>query len=273
MKKLKNLPLLIVLMLMVIGTSCKKKGGPGTPDPQEIPVNPTKPNSPDSEVKLYTPLSLITDKLKIEFSYLPKTNLISEIKLSDGKRETIEYDDKNFPKLYSRYLKDELLYKVFYINNEDGLVTKGIQYKVETDGKILTLLGNYQISYTEQKQISTISRYSFANKLISRLHFAYDQTVQLLETSFEETTLPRQNFSWDGKTGLLRNVPYAQIMAIENKEFYFLNSRSNVNTVKDNVDTANDLNIRYDYNADSYPISMTSTDVKKQNTSYKVTYR
>jgi hypothetical protein len=271
MKKLKNLLLLIVLMPMFTATSCKKKGGPSAPDPQEIPVNPAKPSNPESEVKLYTPLSLITDKLKVELSYLSKTNLVLEIKQSDGKREVIEYNEKNFPKGYSRYLKDELQYKVSYITAENGSVTKGIQYQVE--GKILTLLGNYQISYTEQKQISTISRYNFANKLISTEHFSYDQTLQLLETGDEQTKLPLQKYSWDGKTGLLRNVPYAQVLAIENREFYFLNSRSNLNTLKDNMNPTGDLNIRYEYNTDNYPTLMTLTDAKKQNTTYKVTYR
>lgn len=262
----------LAAIFIFLAAACKKKGSGVTADP-ENPTVPTVPKTPGQELKTVVPISLTSDGTKIEFTYAASKNLISEIKQSTGSRELIQYNDSGYPKKYERFLKDELVYQVSYVTNEQGLVTKGLQHKAASGGKVLTLLGNYQISYNDNLQISEVNWYDFRGNLTTSHQYSYDDKQYLKSKTTAAGTPSSYTYTYDDKSGLVKNVAYTQLLSIENEGFYLLNNHSNISSIQNADHTSGNLRVVNQYNADNYPATITVTDLGNQNKTYKVTYR
>lgn len=275
MEKIFKFLAIILLTLVFFTIACTKKGSSPEqegPEKPAVPVVPETPKNPDSNVKLLSPESIRTDNLKIDFQYDGK-NSITEIRQSDGTREIITYKDNNQLGDYKRYLKDNLLYQVYYVTNAEGLVTKGIRWAVEADGKLKTLIGNYQISYNEQKQIETVDWYDFQNMLVTTKTFIYNDKLLLTEEKITGLSPAKKAYNYDDHTGIFKQVPFVQIFSLENQAFYLLNGRSNVTTIKTENEAATDLSFVMQYNKEGYPSTITQTDATRKTKVFKVTYR
>ncbi len=272
MKNLSIFLLALATLTFFMSAGCKKKGPPIAPE-IESPTLPTVPKSPDQESKTVVPLSLISDRIKIEFKYTANGKHISEIKHSDGTRETIDYNDKSQPKEYKRFSKDELVYKVSYAINQQDLVTKGIQFKVESGGKVLTSLGRYEIIYNDIQLISEIKWFNFKNILTASRQYSYNDKQYLTSIKTTDGTPLNLNYTYDDKLGLFKNATYTQLISIENESFYLLNNKSNVSSIENNDHAVENFKVVSQYNSDNYPSTITITDSGNQNKVYKVTYR
>lgn len=263
----------IFVLLFLLQTACKKKGGSSSPESPEAPVQPVSPSTPGSELKMLRPQSISTDNLKVDFVYTTNGNRLAEIRQSNGTREMIVYNDQGTPKEYKRFLKDELIYHVYYASDQDGLVNKAIQYTVASGGKSLTPIGNYQISYGTQKQIESVEWYDFKNMLITTKHSTYD--TNLLLVARKSTGLPpnTQTFTYDDHPGIFKHVPQLQLFSIEHQAFYMLNQRSNLKVISNDNNAAEDLKFEMQYNVDGYPSTVTQSDVANTRKIYKIIYR
>jgi hypothetical protein len=264
------LPAFLVLVL-IFQTACKKKGGSSPPDGPEVPVQPVSPSNPGSEMKMLTPQSISTDRLKVEFVYMTNENRLTEIRQSNGTREMINYNDRGVPKEYKRFLKDELIYHVYYLSEEDGLVTKANQYTVASGGKALTPIGNYQIKYGTQKQIETVEWYDFKNMLMQSEHNTYDNNLLLTER--KSTELTTQTFEYDEHPGIFKHVPQLQLFSIEHQAFYMLNQKTNVKSIRNENHAAEDVKFEMQYNIDGYPSTITQIDATGTRKTFKISYR
>lgn len=276
MKKIFSFLATILLTLMFFAVACTKKGSspdPTGPETPVVPVVPETPKNPDGSVKLLSPKSISTDNLKIDFEYAAGQNYITEIRQSDGTREMITYKENKQLKDYKRFLKDNLLYQVFYVTNANGLVTKGIQYAVEAEGKLITPIGNYQISYNENKQIETVEWYDFKNMLITTKSFVYDDRLLLTGEKITGLAPAKKTYDYDDHTGIFKQVPLIQIFSLENQAFYLLNGKSNIANIKTENRAAADLNFAMEYNNEGYPSTITQTDATRKIKVFKVTYR
>lgn len=265
------LPCILILLLFLL-PACKKKGSSSAPDNPEVPVIPVIPKDPEAGKKVLFPQSINMENLKVDFQYAGTENLLAEIRQSNGTREMILYNAANHPKEYRRFIKDVLVYHVYYLTNQEGLITKGIQYNVSSDGKSVTPIGNYQISYNSHGNIEAVEWYDFKNVLIKSKHYTYDNNLLLTDS---KTTDPSMvlNFRYDEQAGIFRQVVYIQSLAIENPAFYFLNQKSNVKSIVDKGNPAADLKFEMQYNNDGYPSTITQTDVAQKSKVYKITYR
>lgn len=262
-----------VIFFMIVG--CEKKISPNASDSEKpiLPTVPTIPKSPVQELKSSLPISLVSPQIKIEFKYATDKNFITEIKQSEGMREEIDYNDKNYPKEYRRFSKDELVYHVFYITNQQGLVTKGIQYKVESGGKVLTLVGNYQISYNDKQLISEVNWYDFKNNLTTSHQYGYDEKQYLISKRTTAGTAGNITYSYDDKSGIFKSATYVQLLSLENDGFYLLNSMANIISVQHKDNATEDLKVVNQYNSNNQPSTITIADSGNRNKVYKVTYR
>lgn len=272
-KMLKQNPFMLRLavLLLLITAGCKKKESATEPVKPVTPTQPVSPENPKSEVKTYIPLILQTDNEKIEFKYADDGVQLTEIKYATGTREVISYKDKK-PREYRRYLKEELIYTVDYILNAEGLVITANRYQVESGGKLLTPLGNYQISYNEHKMISAINWFDFRNNRIKNQQYSYDENQLLIGIATIDQNQVNLKYSYDSKSGLLKNTTVNQLFAIENDDFFLRNTKSNLSIVVNGSNAARDVNIISDYNTDGYPSAFNVTDASKK-TVYKITYR
>lgn len=276
MKKIFSFLAVILLTFIFFAVACTKKGSspdPMGPEKPVVPVVPETPKNPDGNVKLLSPQSISTDNLKVDFEYAAGQNYIKEIRQSDGTREMITYKDNKQLKDYKRFLKDNLLYQVFYVTNAEGLVTKGIQYAVEAEGKLITPIGNYQISYNEDKQIETVDWYDFKNMLVTTKDFIYNDKLLLTDEKITGLSPAKKAYNYDDHTGIFKQVPFAQIFSLENQAFYLLNGKSNVTNIKTENRAATDLSFVMQYNNEGYPSTITQTDATRKTKVFKVTYR
>jgi hypothetical protein len=261
----------LLILLFFISPACKKKENAGDNEKPVLPTQPFVPEIPKSEVKVYIPLVLQTDNEKIELKYADDGLQLTEIKYASGKREVITYNDKK-PKEYRRYDKDEMVYMIDYILNGEGLVTRGNKYQVESGGKVLTPLGNFQISYNEQRLVSAINSYDFRNNLVSNHQYNYDENHLLSSITSDDLKPVAIKYTYDGKQGLLKNVTSTQMFAIESEDFFLHNIKSNLTAVVNEGNADKNLNLSCEYNKDGYPSTFTLTKDNKK-TIYKITYR
>jgi hypothetical protein len=274
MKNSKTVLLPLIALLLLLAIACKKKGSPGSSEgPEVLPVTPTAPTNPGAEVKALVPLSISTNNLKIDFQYATTGNFLTEIRQSNDSREMIFYNDKNQLKEYKRYLKDELLYHVYYVLNNEGLVSKGIQYTVEAGGKLVTPIGFYQVSYNKEKQIETVDWYDFKNMLIETRDFSYNEKALFAGSKTSGTKAFNKNYLYDDRSGIFKQVPLLQILSLEHEEFYILNVKANVKSIKIEGQPAGDLNFEMQYNANGYPTTITQTDAVGKSKIYKISYQ
>lgn len=266
------IPFLALLFLLAI--ACKKKNSPASPEgPETVPAVPTKPISPGGEIKALVPSSISTENLKIDLQYATTGNYLSEIRQSNGTREMILYNDKNRLKEYKRYLKDDLLYHVYYVLSPEGLVTKGIQYKVEAGGKLISPIGFYEVNYSEAKQIETVDWYDFRNMLIKSKAFSYNDKAQFTGLKTSGSQASSQSYTYDEHAGIFKQVPQLQILSLEHEAFYMLNTNANVKTIKTEDQPAVDLNYEFQYNINNYPATINQNDAAGKSKIYKISYR
>jgi len=221
-----------------------------------------------------TPKSISTDNFKVDFQYAKdENNWLTEIRQSDGTREMIGYSDKGIPKEYKRYLKDDLIYHVYYIVDEEGLVIKAIQYAVASGGKLLTLLGNYQIEYGTQKEIERVDWYDFRNMLTASKLYTYNTNLQVTGIRSSGATATVNSFQYDEHSGIFKHVSQAQLIAIEHQAFYMLNQKSNQKSITIENQPAKNLMYEMQYNVDGYPIKITQSDAANAQRTYNIAYR
>ena len=274
MKTLSTFRLPLLTLLILFACACKKKSGPSGPEtPETPPVSPTVPTNPSAEVKPLVPLSISTDNLKIDFQYATTANVLMEIRQSNGSREMIVYNDKNQLKEYKRYLKDDLLYHVYYVLNEEGLVSKAIQYNVEAGGKLISPLGFYQVSYDEAKHIETVDWYDFKNMLIKTRDFGYNEKSVFAGSKTSGSQPYQQSYLYDEQPGVFKQVSQLQILSLEHEAFYLLNIKANLKAIKNEGQSAGNLNFEMQYNANGYPAVITQTDASGKSKVYKISYR
>jgi hypothetical protein len=266
-----SIKLCLAILLLIVGFACKKKEHPSDPQKPVSPNQPVVPEIPKSEIKSYLPLILQADREKIEFKYADDGLQLTEIKYATGIREVITYKD-NKPKEYRRYLKDDMIYMVDYILNAEGLPVRANQNHAESDGKVLRPTGYYEIDYNAQNNISTITSFDFRNNFISKQQYSYDEHQLLTDISSSELKPSATKYTYDGKSGLLKNVKSAQLFAIENEDILIHNTPSNITVVTNESDPIKNMKADYEYNKDSYPTIITITAGSKK-TVYKVTYR
>lgn len=266
------IPFLALLFLLAI--ACKKKNSPASPEgPEAVPAVPTKPISPGGEIKALVPSSISTENLKIDLQYAATGNYLREIRQSNGTREMILYNDKNQLKEYKRYMKDDLLYHVYYVLSPDGLVTKGIQYKVEAGGKLISPIGSYEVNYNEANQIENVDWYDFRNMLIKAKAFSYNNKLQFTGLKTSGNQVSSQRYTYDEHAGIFKQVPLLQILSLEHEAFYMLNTNANVKAIKTEDQPAVDLNYEFQYNTNNYPATITQNDATGKSKIYKITYR
>ncbi len=264
---------LILILLFLL--SCKKKLSPSAPEDPEtpIPVTPVAPKPTDPVSRPMIPLSLTAENLKIDLTYAANQNLLTEIRQSNGVREMITYNAQNQLKEYKRYLKDELLYHVYYVLNTDGLVTKAIQYTVSAGGKLLSPLGTYEISYNSRKEIERVDWYDFKNMLSKSKQYNYNE--KLLLTSCE-TVIPKggtQTYEYDNNFGIFSQISYLNLISLENEAFYFKNIRANLEHISSKTSASDSLSFVLQYNPANYPSTIKQTDASGKSSTYKIIYR
>lgn len=262
-----------MILLLLLAFACKKKSGPANIDLPETPEKPVIPTKPDTQVKQLVPLSISTDNQKIDFQYAATGDFLTELRQSNGTREMILYNDKNQLKQYKRFMKDDLLYQVYYVLDNTGLVTKGIQYKVEAAGKLISPLGYYQPSYNEKQQIESVDWYDFKDMLIKTQTFSYDKQSLFIGKKTSGNPPTNLNFSYDEHAGIFKQVPLIQILSLEHEAFYMLNNKSNVKSIINESEPDADQKFEMQYNANGYPTTITQTNVSGKSKVYKVTYR
>lgn len=267
----------LLILSLLFQLSCKKKGNPAMPDapePPTVPITPTSPvTNPNPTQKVRIPQSISTDNFKVDFQYATiNQNRLTEIRQSNGTREMISYHDNGIPKEYKRYIKDELIYHVYYMSDPEGFVIKAIQYSVASGGKALTLIGNYQLTYGAQKEIVNIDWYDFQNMLTQRKQNTYDGNLQVADSKSTAAPATSQSFQYDERIGIFKHVPQAQLLSIEHQAFYMLNQKSNLKSIANENQSQKDLKFDMEYNLDGYPTIITQTDATKTQKIYKVTY-
>jgi hypothetical protein len=274
MKKTSTSLFPFLALLFLLAFACKKKNSPAGPEgPEAVPAVPTTPVSPGGEIKALVPLSISTDNLKIDFDYATTGNYLTEIRQSNGTREMIVYNDKNQLKEFKRYLKDDLLYHVYYVLNPDGLVTKGIQYSVEAGGKLISPLGFYQVSYDEAKQIEIVDWYDFKNMLIKTRDFSYNDKSQSTGVKTSGSQPSNRTYFYDEHSGMFKLVPQLEILSLEHEAFYLLNVKANLKAIKNENQPDEDRSFEMQYNVNGYPATITQTDAAAKSKIYKIIYR
>ena len=273
MKQLNFVLLSTLTLLILLTSSCKKKSNPAGPDTVEAPEIPVNPTNPSGEIKLLIPQSISTDNLKIDFQYASTGNVLTEIRQSNGTREMVTYNGKLQLKEYKRYLRDDLLYRVDYILNSDGLPIKAIQYNVEAGGKLISPIGYYQLTYNDNKQIETVDWYDFKNMLINTRTFIYNTAALFIESTTNGKQPLKQSYTYDEQQGLFKQVLQLQPLSLENEAFYMLNIKSNVKNIRMENQPASDRGYEMQYNASHYPSTITETDITGKSKIYKITYR
>ena len=254
---------------------CKKRSATSTPENPESPspVVPVVPKPPEPESKRMTPQSLTAENQKIDLAYDADQILLTEIRQSNGTRERIIYKDKHHPKQYQRYLKDELQYQVDYIMSTEGLITRAIQNTVSAGGKVMTPMGAYDISYNDDKQIERVDWYDHQNMLQKSKTYSYNDGKLLTSAA---VVIPKGNtetYDYDDKHGIFDQVPFLNVLALENEAFFLKNVQANLKHISNNSQPSEALSFELQYNTTGYPSAIKQTNSSGKSSTYKINYK
>jgi hypothetical protein len=256
----------IFIVISSLYFSCKK-GNSSAPSSVKEPPEVIVP----VPTKALLAISLQKDKTIITLKYAKDNGFLTELESTDGTREVYLYTDKNLPKEYDRYIKDEKKYAVYYIRNQAGLVIQANQNKVESNGAVLTPTGTYKIEYDGANQISKVTWYDNDNKQLRQSTRTYDPAngaASKIEEAGQAFT-----FTYDGKNGWCREIKLPQLLSIESLDNLFLSSAGNITKAAGSGTNSGESANSYVYNADNYPASWIEKDAKGISHTYKVTYK
>jgi len=259
------------IILCLCFPACTKKNTPvpaKTPAPsKDIPVVPT----PIAE-KPHLPAKLASDNLIITFKYIGTSGNVTEIESSDGAKEIYMYKGENQLSKYERYEKKELKYSVFYVLDQDGGVTRGNQYKVESNGAVLTPTGNYRIEYDAEKRISKVSWYDNSKQLLREAIRTYNTDGTSLNITTTGQDAGVADYTFDNKKAWCRSIINHQILSIESLSGLLLSNTNNLSKISSSSTNALNKTYTYTYDTDNFPTSWIETDAKGSKKTFKLTY-
>jgi hypothetical protein len=262
----------IFTFLCMFNLACTKKNTPSpTPPPGPIKDVPVVP--PPVAEKSHFPAKLESESLIITFKYLTNSGNVTDIESSDGTKEMYMYNDKDQPTKYDRYEKKERKYTVSYILDQDGLVIRANQFKVESNGAVLTPAGYYRIEYDTEKRIIKVSWYDNTKQLFSEETRTYSDDRASLKISTTGLNAGVVDYTFDSKKAWCSSINYNQVLSIESLPGLLLSNTGNAVKVAGRSTEGQTKTFTYTYDADSFPTSWVETDPKGSKKTFKLTYR
>lgn len=261
----------VLTLIFLCNTACTKKNTPAPTSPpaptKDIPVLPTPVTQ-----NPHFPAKLESDNLLVTFKYSGTSGNVTEIESSDGKKEIYMYNDKDQLKEYDRYEKAERKYAVYY-GLQDGIVTRGNQYKIESNGSVLTPIGNYRIEYDAEKRISKVTFYDSKNQLLSEAIRTFSSDGSNLRITTAGQNAGIIEYAFDSKKAWYSRINYNQIISIESLPGLLLSNTNNVSKISSSSTDGPARSFTYTYDAESFPTSWIETDAKGSKKTFKLTYK
>jgi hypothetical protein len=259
----------IVIIFWILISACEKKESTKTIPKKDDPIVIVLPE----EQKVLLPIKVKSEKQDITLSYLPVVGILTEIQSTNGTREVYTYNATNQLKTFERYLKGEKIYKLDYLLDAQGFVKQANQFKVGFSGAGITPIGIYKINYIEDHKIDKITWYNTGGDKVSELQRTYTTTgapLKFIKTGLNSDT---EDFIFDEKIGIGKNIKDIQILSIESSNSLFLCSVGNLLKSTKGSGTKLQTTYVYKYNVDNYPESWTQSDTEGKKESFVVTYK
>jgi len=271
--KIKSFRLIGILLL--IGSflmACKKNKKKA-----DEPVNPTLPvvivvPPPVAEVKKYLPILLEDGKNTIEFSYIDKSSLISEIRYSDGRKDVFTYNSSKQILAHRRYNKDVLNSLMDYYLTTSGQVLRAAHSNVVANKFIPT--GYALFEYNANDRPINLKYYDNLRKIVKEEVREYNSTNDLTAatTNTEGMASSKISYNYDSKQGMFKHLLNLSLLQIEATDGLFISGNNNVLSVlKTSAGSVNQY-FSYTYHIDEYPTTYTFTEGTVKKT-YKISYK
>jgi hypothetical protein len=240
-------------------------------------VNPTLPvvivvPPPVAEVKKLLPVLLEDGKNTIEFTYIDKSALISEIRYSDGRKEVFTYNSSKQILAHRKYNQEVLNSLMDYFMNASGQVLRAAHSNVVANK--YTPTGYSLFEYNSNSQPINLKYYDNLRKIVKEEVREYNSANDLLTTkTTAEAMAPHViTNNYDAKHGVFKHLLNLPLLQIEATDGLFISGNNNVLSVlKTSAGSVNQY-FSYTYNADEYPATYTFTEGTVKKT-YKITYK
>lgn len=263
MNPLKKLPYLSLISMFLLIQACKK--------------NKTKKEDPSQEkpdAKIFVPIKFETGKLTIDLRYKENSNLLTEIKSSDGNRIAIAYSNDQQPAKLEKFKNDELYYVVFYEKDNRQMITRATLFDYDDLSGSYTPSGFYSLGYNDNKQAVEVKYHNVQNqpdRLYSRSYHSSGNLDNVAVRNFPDLTTTL-NYAFDDKKGIVSNVSHSWLFALESEHWFLSCAINNLLGYSNAKMPAEQTSFSYEYNEEAYPSKMQVTrnkTVQNINISYK----
>ena len=263
MKMLKKRILLVMILAVSTGLSCKKeKSETG------LPPTVTEPGKEGQESKLL-PTKIGSGNTSQLFSY-SNGNYLTKIEYGDGTSAVLTYDTHNQPALFQSLKGNLPVHESEYVLNAAGQVVRINQYKLNGDN--ITPDGYSLLEYNPAGQLIKLSDYSQAKKLINERIRTYAASGNLL-TERSTTTLEKATYNFDEKEAIFKYVAHADLFALGTGDQLFTSALNNITSRKIAESSSTDQSYTYVYNKSGYPQSLSYKKGSVTVSNVKVVYQ
>jgi hypothetical protein len=241
---------------------CKKAGPQAQKSDGSQPPVTTQPGNQ------LIPEQMGTGKSKMTYTYTADYSLC-KIGYGDGTSTVLEFTADGKPSLLTHYEGSEPVYLTQYKLGSEGRILSGLSYEIADN--IYVKQKSFRILYQSDTQISTINYYNERDLLIESENRLYAENGNLIKKQDSKGT-ETENYTYDDKNGLFKNVKYVWLFAIEEQNKLFQSAMNNISSCSYPSSATKNQKITYTYNRDNYPENITS-QVGTDKITYKVTYK
>jgi len=263
MKMLKKRMLIVAILAISTGLSCKKeKSENGLPP---VVVEPGK----EEQAAEFLPVKIGSGNTSQLFTY-SNGNYLTKIEYGDGTSAVLIYDSNKQPLTFQNLKGNVLTYESEYVLNAAGQIVRINQYKVS--GASISPDGYCLLEYNIAGQLVKLSDYSQAKKLITerlRIYSASGNLISESNTSTHETA----NYNFDEKEAIFKHVVHADLFALGTGDQLLNSGVNNMTNRKVAENSTADQSYSYVYNKTGFPQTLS---YKKSNVSVsnaKVVYQ
>jgi len=246
MKMLKKRMLIIVILAVSTGLSCKKEKSENDLTPAVI-----EPGKEEQGAE-FLPVKIGSGNTSQLFSY-SNGNYLTKIEYGDGSFAVLTYDASKQPLSFQLLKGNVLSHESEYVLNATGQVVRINQYKVS--GASISPDGYCLLEYNIAGQLVKLSDYSQAKKLINERIRTYTVSGNLLSES-STSTHETATYNFDEKEAIFKHVAHADLFALGTGDQLLTSALNNITNRKTAENGSSDQSYSYVYNKTGYPQSI-----------------